>query len=108
MRVIALVDDLMDRSRISGAVPDVTFTRDPAATAGADVVVVDLARHASSVAPIRAATPSAHLIAFGPHVDDQGLDQARRDGADEVVPRSVFFRDPAALVLGGSGGRRPE
>ena len=39
MRIVALTSDLMDRSRISGAVSDVEFARDAAACAGADVVV---------------------------------------------------------------------
>ena len=33
MRVAALVDDLLDRSRLSAALPDTTFVRDPAARA---------------------------------------------------------------------------
>jgi hypothetical protein len=106
--VVALVDDLMDRSRLSAAVPDVTYTRDPTAVTGADVVVVDLARHSSAVAVARAAAPTARLVAFGPHVDDTGFEQARADGADTVVARSVLFRDPAGLVLGGPPGRRPQ
>jgi 2-phospho-L-lactate guanylyltransferase (CobY/MobA/RfbA family) len=106
--VVALVDDLMDRSRLTAAIPDATYTRDPAAAAGADVVVVDLARHGSAVAAVREAAPDAYMVTFGPHVDDTGLDRARADGADVVVARSVFFRDPAAQVLGRSADRRPE
>jgi len=40
------------------------------------------------------------LVAFGPHVDDRLLEGARADGADVVVPRSQFFRSPAAAVTG--------
>ena len=98
MRVVALVSDLMDRSRVSAAVPDVVFAADPAACADADVVIVDLARHSESVAAVRAAAPSARVVAFGPHVDDALLADARTDGADVVVARSQFFRDPAAAL----------
>lgn len=98
MKVIALTSDLMDRSRISSAVGDVEFARDAAACAGADVVVVDLARHAADVAAVRAAAPLARVVAFGPHVDEARLDQAARDGADVVLPRSRFFQDPAAAL----------
>jgi hypothetical protein len=98
VRVVAIVSDLMDRSRVSAAVPDVAFTTDPAACIDADVVVIDLARHSGSVAPVRAATPSARILAFGPHVDDDLLAGARADGADVVLPRSQFFRDPAAAL----------
>ena len=95
MLVVALVDDLMDRSRLTAAVPDVTYTRDPAAAAGADVVVVDLARHgsarrhgASGRARRRASSRSGRTSTT------PRLDRARADGADVVVARSVFFRDP--------------
>ena len=100
MRVVALVDDLMDRSKVSSAFPDAQFARDAVAAGGADVVIVDLARHGDTVGALRAAAPRARLVAFGPHVDDAALDRARSDGADAVVARSVFFRDPAAVVTG--------
>jgi hypothetical protein len=100
VRIIALVSDLMDRSRVSAAVAGVEFARDAAACAGADVVVVDLARHGDALVAIRAAAPAARIVAFGPHVDDALLDRARRDGADRVVARSRFFADPAAMVTG--------
>jgi hypothetical protein len=90
----------MDQSRVSSVLEGVEFARDAGACAGADVVVIDLARYASSVAAARAAAPEARVIAFGPHVDRALLDRARRDGADHVMPRSQFFEDPAAAVTG--------
>ena len=99
MRVVAITSDLMDRSRISGALDRVEFARDATACAGADVVVIDLARDAALVGAVRAAAPAAHLVAFGPHVDTEVLEQARRDGADVVLPRSKFFQDPAGAVV---------
>ena len=98
MKIVAIMTDLMDRSRVSAAVPDATFTTDPAACANADVVVIDLARHASAVAAVRVAAPGARIVAFGPHVDDELLARAGRDGADAVLPRSRFFQDPAAAL----------
>jgi hypothetical protein len=98
MKLLAMVSDLMDRSRVAGALPDVQFSTDPTACAGADVVVVDLARHAGAVAAVRAVAPEARIVAFGPHVDTDVLDQAARDGADVVLPRSRFFQDPAAAI----------
>ena len=100
MRVVALVDDLMDRSKVSSAFPDAQFARDAAAADGADVVIVDLVRHGGAVEALRAAAPGARLVAFGPHVDAAALARARDDGADVVVARSVFFRDPVATVTG--------
>ena len=96
VRIVAITSDLMDRSRISGAVDGVEFARDAAASAGADVVLIDLARDAALVAAVRAAAPAARIVAFGPHVDTELLEQATRDGADAVLPRSKFFQDPAA------------
>jgi DNA-binding NarL/FixJ family response regulator len=96
MRVVALVSDLMDRSRISAAAHEVEFVRTADAAAGADVVVIDLARFADAVAAVRAVAPAARVVAFGAHVDEALLDHARQDGADHVLPRSQFFRDPAA------------
>jgi len=99
MRVCALVVDLMDRSRITASIPDAVFVRDAADCAGADVVIVDLARSGQQVAAVREAAPSARIIGFGPHVDDEGANVARADGADTVLPRSRFFRDPSAALL---------
>jgi hypothetical protein len=99
--IVALVPDLMDRSRVSAALPEARFTRDPADCAGATVVLVDLARHAGEVAAVRAAAPAARVVAFGPHVDDDALDRARADGADTVLPRSRFFADVAGAARAG-------
>jgi hypothetical protein len=96
--VVALVDDLMDRSRLTAAVPGIEFTRDAAGAAGAAVVVVDLARHAGALAAVRAAAPTARIVGFGPHVDEGTLTRARTEGADAVLARSRFFRDPAAAL----------
>ncbi len=103
MRVAALVDDLLDRSRITAALPDAAMCRDPTAVGGADVIVVDLARHAADVAPLRRAWPDARIVAYGAHVDDAALEAARADGADAVLPRSRFFHDPAAAVASPAG-----
>ncbi len=104
MRIVALVGDLMDRSRLTAAVPDATFVADASAAAGADVVVIDLARNAGAVTTIRASTPGAWIVAYGSHVDEAVLAAATSDGADRVLPRSRFFRDPAAAVAPGDQG----
>ena len=94
MRVCALVPDLMDRSRISAAIPEVAFMLDGTA----DVVIVDLARGPQLVPEIRAEMPGVRIVCYGPHVDDEAADAARAAGADVVMPRSRFFRDPAAAI----------
>lgn len=97
--LVALVDDLMDRSRVQSALgTDVRFTRAATDAAGADVVVVDLARHAGAIEAVRAAAPDALVVAFGPHVDADAMEAARAAGADRVLPRSRFFADVPAAV----------
>ena len=98
MRVCALVTDLMDRSKISSAVTGVEFVRAAAACTGAGVVIVDLAKFGDQVAALRASSPAARMICFGPHVDDAGAAGAREAGADVVLPRSKFFHDPSAAI----------
>jgi DNA-binding NarL/FixJ family response regulator len=98
MRVYALVVDLIDRSRISASLPDVVFVLDAIACAGADVVIVDLARSGQHVREVRSAVPAARIVCFGPHVDDEGARSALAAGADVVLPRSRFFRDPAGAI----------
>ena len=98
MRICALVPDMMDRSRITAAVPDIEYPPGPEGCAEADVVIVDLARRADALAAVRAQAPTARIIAFGPHVDEQVFEAARRDGADRVLARSRFFRDVASAL----------
>jgi DNA-binding NarL/FixJ family response regulator len=94
VRVCALVTDLMDRSRIRAAIPEVTFGLDGTA----DAVIVDISTSLQMVAEIRAETPGIRIVGYGPHVDDDAAEAARAAGADVVMPRSRFFRDPAAAV----------
>jgi hypothetical protein len=90
LNVVALTSDLMDRSKLSSAIPNLTFSL----TADADVVIVDLARGVEQVANVRASHPNARIVAYGPHVEN--FDDV---AADLVLPRSKFFRDPAASVF---------
>jgi Na+:H+ antiporter, NhaA family len=98
VRTMAMVDDLMDRSRLEAAVPAIAFVRAAPECEGADVVVVDIARHLADVAAVRAAAPAARIVGFGPHVDEAAASQALTAGADEVLARSRFFHDPAAAL----------
>jgi hypothetical protein len=92
--VAATTSDIMDRSRIGSSIPDVRFGVD----LSAEVVIIDLSRDAGQVAEIRAAMPNAHIVCYGPHVDDEAAGAAREAGADVVLARSRFFRDPAAAI----------
>jgi hypothetical protein len=98
MRVCAFVGDLMDRSRLSSRIAGIEFCRDATDCTGADIVIIDLARSHDIVADVRAAAATAHLVCFGPHVDEDGAARALAAGADVVLPRSRFFRDPVAAI----------
>jgi hypothetical protein len=100
VRVVAFVADLMDQSKVRAAIPDTRFVRNASsdALADAEVVVVDLTRHGDAIAAIRANAPTARIVGFGPHVDDDAAAKAIADGADAALPRSRFFRDVTAAI----------
>jgi DNA-binding NarL/FixJ family response regulator len=99
-RIVALVPDLMDRSRVTAALgEDVELVataghlRDRlAAGPGPDIVLLDLGRRGilDALPAIRAAT-AARIIGFGAHVERDLLTAARAAGCDQVLPRSAFF-----------------
>ena len=84
----AVTTDLMDRSKISGAIEGVRVVRPGGDLAGATVVLVDLSLDG---ALHDALATGARVIAYGSHVDEETLAAARAAGA-EAMPRSVFFR----------------
>lgn len=58
-------------------------------------VFVDLEASASDEAIRAFVGRGARVVAFGPHVDDIAMVRARSLGANDVTPRSRFFRDIA-------------
>ena len=98
MRVVALVGDLLDRSKIAAAIPDAAFASTPEECAGADTVVIDVKAHPDAVSAVRKLVPAARVVAYGRHDNPEALEAARADGADVALPRSRFFQDPAAAV----------
>jgi hypothetical protein len=88
MTVVAITRDLMDRSKITGAIDDVRVVGPGGDLAGATVVLVDLGLPGALDA---ASASGARVIAYGSHVDEETLASARAAGA-EAMPRSVFFR----------------
>jgi len=90
--VIVFAPDLMDRSRISGALPHARFVRTVAELLSApaeSLVLVDLGR-AGVIEMIPSL--SATVIGFASHVDDALIQAGRDAGCAEVLPRSRFFR----------------
>jgi len=126
-RVVVCAPDLMDQSKIRaasavGAMSDGDASGEPTASdAGglrfvradrlvdavlADpsvrLVVVDLSRPGvldaiSSIAAGRGER-TVRVLGFGSHVDRVLLDEARARGCDEVLARSAFFGDLAAVL----------
>lgn len=101
--VVVFAPDLMDRSRISAAVPRARFVtsadrlREASPTA---LLLVDLHRPG-----VLEALPdlSQTVIGFASHVDEGLLHAARAAGCTDVLPRSRFFRRLAEL--GGETGQ---
>lgn len=95
MSTVAITTDLMDRSKITAAMPDIRIARPGDDLAGATVVLVDL----SLAGALDAAVASGgRIIAYGSHVDEEVLGQARAAGA-EAMPRSVFFKRLSSHTL---------
>ena len=107
-RVLALVADLMDRSRLNAAAAESTTVICKAPTApaastvdleGVDLVIVDLARP-TALAAIEALRPrtTARIVAYGPHVDRERLAAAEAAGSDDVLARSAFVARLGGLL----------
>lgn len=93
--VLAVVPDLMDRSRLAApgvevvAVPLGALAAALAQRGGAvDLVVADLSRPGALEA---VSGLGASVVGYAPHVDDELLARARAAGIDAMA-RSVFFR----------------
>jgi len=98
-RIVAVVPDLMDRSRLAvGPEVEVRFVSlhdlsDPViiAPGTADLVVVDLSRPGTLEA-IDAAAVDVPVVGFGSHVDQELL-AAAAIRCTRVLPRSKFFKE---------------
>jgi len=99
MRVVALVGDLLDRSKIAAAIPDVVFGSTPDESTGADTVIIDVKAHPDAVSAVRELVPAARVVAYGRHDNPEALAAATAAGADAALPRSRFFHDPAAITF---------
>lgn len=101
MNVAAYTPDLMDRSKISAAVPGCRFVARPEALVGLadiDLVLVDLSKKGVLDVIPGIVDGGVRLIAYGSHVDKDLLASATAAGCTEVLPRSKFFSGLAALL----------
>lgn len=110
MKVVACTPDLLDRSKVSAALPDVEHVGAaallPRVAAGADLVIVDL--RAAGVLGVAGDLPGVRVVGFGPHVDGDLLAAAEAAGI-EAMPRSRFFRllDEGAFTSRKQSGNSP-
>lgn len=102
-RIVVVANDLMDRSRISGALGVVTFCLATEIPLDATTVIIDTKLSAQDVVVAKDRVPSARVICFGPHVNHKIAEDARQLGADLVLTRSVFFSNPKAVVFQTKG-----
>jgi 2-keto-3-deoxy-6-phosphogluconate aldolase len=104
MRVVALVPDLMDRSKVASVLPAAVFVSRAAdlvaAAEGAHLVLIDLRRPGALDAVAAISATGVATIGFGSHVDRELLEAARSAGCGQVLARSAFFGRLAELAGG--------
>jgi len=114
--VVFLTNDLMFSSQVMGAAAKLglklhlaAISADWAAKLTNDcrLVLVDLTLPGldlpAVVAAARATAPTAQIVAFGPHVDEQTLAAAETAGAHLVLSRGQFHRAYAQLLASAAG-----
>jgi DNA-binding response OmpR family regulator len=111
-RVLLVSGDLMSGSWIGGpakqaglAVDVATSLSDGLQKAAASdyrLVIIDLAFARGKIAELASAartrSPSAEVIAFGPHVQDALLEAAQAAGCDRVLTRGQFSAHVAKIL----------
>ena len=99
MKVAAYVPDLMDRSKVSAAVPDAVFVSRPEELIAidADLVVLDLTRPGAIDVLSNLDAPT---LGFCRHTMRDVIAAAEAAGCDRVLVRSEFFADIAGAVQG--------
>ena len=106
MVVVLLTGDLTVLSRVEGAAmragadvraaADASHAVERCAAEPAALLIVDLSTPSLDVESLieqlrSAATSLPRVVAFGPHVHGERLEEARRAGCDDVVSRGEFF-----------------
>jgi CheY-like chemotaxis protein len=108
--VLALVDDLFFQARIAATAKQVgvelkTFGTAEAlvqaATPGGELIVIDLNARADAIGALqqlRDAGNQTPVVAFLSHVQTELAERARAAGCTEVMPRSKFTQELAAIL----------
>jgi hypothetical protein len=107
--VIAMVPDLMDRSRLEASAEargvEVKMCRSPSdvlsafgGASGSCAVVLDLG--SPGALDVVASLKGTRTVGFASHVDKALITAARNAGCSQVLARSAFFSDPMGWALG--------
>jgi DNA-binding NarL/FixJ family response regulator len=118
--IVAAVDDLLFSSKIRATARqlgiDVSFARTPGAIleqghAKPDLVIFDLNSAVTdplgTLAALKRELPDVRVVAFASHVQTDVIAAARRAGADEVMPRSMFAANLAQILQSTQGPEDP-
>lgn len=100
-RAGVLSRNLMDRPKLESALVAAGHEVTPVRTElpdGLDLLIADLEHPLAMALIAAAAAAGVRTVAYGPHVDEEGMAAARDAGAEEVLPRSRVLRDPGAFV----------
>jgi len=109
-RVVALMDDLFFQMKLAETARHLGVEVKVAATADAllplldptpKLLIVDLNSRSQPIAAIerlRAAKSGVRVVGFLSHVQTELAAQARAAGCDEVMPRSAFTQNLAAIL----------
>lgn len=113
MPVYYLTGDLLFSSRVSGAASNLgvdlqivgsleKLLEHAAEASECKLVLIDLTLAtldvATAVAAVRERFPTARIVAYGPHVQEQRLQSAVDAGCDEVLARGQFDREFGRLL----------
>jgi DNA-binding NarL/FixJ family response regulator len=109
--VLALVDDIFFQARISATAKQVGVELRmfgagealvaAAASADSELIVIDLNARANAIGALnqlREAGNQTSVVAFLSHVQTELAERARAAGCTEVMPRSKFTQDLAAIL----------
>ena len=109
-RVVALMDDLFFQLKVAETAKQLGMEFKVAGNAdslmqlveaGPKLVIVDLNARSGAIAAIervKAARSPVHMVGFLSHVQTDLAAQARAAGCDEVMPRSSFTQNLAAIL----------
>ena len=109
-RVVALMDDIFFQMKVAETAKHLGLEFKVATNADAllsllepkpQLVIIDLnarSQPVDAIVKLRAAAPDIRVVAFLSHVQRELAEQAKNAGCDEVMPRSSFTQNLAAIL----------